>query len=371
MKDFNEINFRFDNFEIESFLSENDFIDDTHEISSTIVSSSEDLSKIKINKYQGLDNFFKKMMDEEKKKNEIAKIEKKSPPPNWKQKLFPDAFPNFLNIFRENPKNIIENKSPNENKDLNNHNNTNSSSENIISGMNMNESKTQTQKAEQVKNRRQFNKLFPLRKIKRSESLKNMKTFIHEENFETPRNIFRSRLTMFKPPVVNRFSNICDNSFENEKPKKLQRKLSFKNLDQKETISFLENLKTNIESPNKQILENIKKKLEMELKENDDKKSEIESGKVDAVWGVCWEQKVLEFREKSDFGHFPSYQIKNIIIKGGDDLRQELIAMQMIIKFKQIFDDAELKLFLRPYDIMVTSPNSGILGEIFPYEEIL
>lgn len=367
MKDFNEFNFRFDNFEIESFLSENDFIDDTHEISSTIVSSSEDLSKIKINKYQGLDNFFKKMMDEEKKKNEIAKIEKMPPPPNWKKKLFPDAFPNFLNIFRENPKNIIESKPQNENKNVDNQNNTNILSENMTLGIIMNESQINTHKAEQVKNRRQFNKLFPIKKIKRAESLKNIKIFSNEENFETPRNIFRSRLTMFKPPVANRFSNICDNSFENEKPKKLQRKLSFKNLDQKETITFLENLKnSNIESPNKLILENIKKKLEMELKEKEEKESEMEfTGKIDAVWGVSWDKKVLEFREKSDFGHFPSYQIKNIIIKGGDDLRQELIAMQMIIKFKQIFDDADLKLFLRPYDIMVTSPNSGILGKIF------
>lgn len=51
-----------------------------------------------------------------------------------------------------------------------------------------------------------------------------------------------------------------------------------------------------------------------------------------------------------------------MIIKGGDDLRQEIICMQLIIKFKEIFQQENLQLYLRPYEIIVTSPNSGILG---------
>ena len=51
-----------------------------------------------------------------------------------------------------------------------------------------------------------------------------------------------------------------------------------------------------------------------------------------------------------------------MIIKGGDDLRQEIICMQLIIKFKEIFQEEDLQLYLRPYEIIVTSPNSGILG---------
>jgi phosphatidylinositol kinase/protein kinase (PI-3 family) len=51
-----------------------------------------------------------------------------------------------------------------------------------------------------------------------------------------------------------------------------------------------------------------------------------------------------------------------MIIKGGDDLRQEILCMQLILKFKEIFDKENLQLYLRPYEIIVTSPNSGILG---------
>jgi len=51
-----------------------------------------------------------------------------------------------------------------------------------------------------------------------------------------------------------------------------------------------------------------------------------------------------------------------MIVKGGDDLRQEVLATQLISKFYSLFQQANLELYLRPYDIIVTSPNSGFLG---------
>ena len=50
-----------------------------------------------------------------------------------------------------------------------------------------------------------------------------------------------------------------------------------------------------------------------------------------------------------------------MIIKGGDDLRQELIAMQIIYKMNDIFIKAGTPLRLRPYEILVTSASSGII----------
>lgn len=49
------------------------------------------------------------------------------------------------------------------------------------------------------------------------------------------------------------------------------------------------------------------------------------------------------------------------MVKGGDDLRQELLAMQLIQKFDAIFKNARLNIYLKPYEIIVTSENSGIL----------
>lgn len=49
------------------------------------------------------------------------------------------------------------------------------------------------------------------------------------------------------------------------------------------------------------------------------------------------------------------------MVKGGDDLRQELMAMQVIQKLESIFKASGLNLFLKPYEIIVTSENSGLL----------
>ncbi|KYK62521.1 phosphatidylinositol 3- and 4-kinase, partial [Toxoplasma gondii TgCatPRC2] len=50
-----------------------------------------------------------------------------------------------------------------------------------------------------------------------------------------------------------------------------------------------------------------------------------------------------------------------VLVKGGDDLRQELLASQLVRQFKAIFDEARLPLWLRPYEILVTGSNSGVM----------
>lgn len=49
-------------------------------------------------------------------------------------------------------------------------------------------------------------------------------------------------------------------------------------------------------------------------------------------------------RQNSNYSHFPSYRVRPILIKGGDDLRQEIIAIQIMEQFVKIFDYAKLKL---------------------------
>lgn len=78
-------------------------------------------------------------------------------------------------------------------------------------------------------------------------------------------------------------------------------------------------------------------------------------------WDTLWEHKHEDIVKKSPYSHFPSYQIRNIIIKGGDDLRQEIIAMQLIKKFRDIFVTEGTSLFVHPYEIIVTGHDSGVL----------
>ena len=57
-----------------------------------------------------------------------------------------------------------------------------------------------------------------------------------------------------------------------------------------------------------------------------------------------------------------SYKLRPVIVKGGDDLRQEVLAMQLIRKLNEIFINEKVMAYLRPYEVIVTSSNSGIIG---------
>ena len=79
-------------------------------------------------------------------------------------------------------------------------------------------------------------------------------------------------------------------------------------------------------------------------------------------WDELWENKKVLIRQQSAFGHYQSYKLRCIIVKANDDLRQELIAMQVMMKFQDIWKEAGLSLKVRTYDILVTSEDSGIIG---------
>ncbi len=74
-----------------------------------------------------------------------------------------------------------------------------------------------------------------------------------------------------------------------------------------------------------------------------------------------WKQLTRDTRSHSKFGRFDSYKLMGVIVKGNDDLRQEQLAIQLISRLKDLFDEAKTSLYLRPYDIFVTGSNSGII----------
>ena len=53
------------------------------------------------------------------------------------------------------------------------------------------------------------------------------------------------------------------------------------------------------------------------------------------------------------------------IFKVGDDVRQDMLAIQFIEFCKNVFDDQELDVFLFPYNVIATHPNEGII-EVVP-----
>ena len=83
------------------------------------------------------------------------------------------------------------------------------------------------------------------------------------------------------------------------------------------------------------------------------------------LFGETIEQQTLRLRKISPFGHLSSYKLFNLIIKSGEDLRQEQFATQLINEFLQIFKFEKVKCWLQPYEIIATGTNVGIV-EVVP-----
>ena len=47
-----------------------------------------------------------------------------------------------------------------------------------------------------------------------------------------------------------------------------------------------------------------------------------------------WEEKVSRIQETSPYGHLPNWKLMSVIVKVGDDLRQELLVYQLLKKLK-------------------------------------
>ncbi|XP_010423009.1 PREDICTED: phosphatidylinositol 4-kinase beta 2 [Camelina sativa] len=84
----------------------------------------------------------------------------------------------------------------------------------------------------------------------------------------------------------------------------------------------------------------------------------------DALSGEFWEGKRLRIRKDSLFGNLPGWDLRSIIVKSGDDCRQEHLAVQLISHFFDIFQEAGLPLWLRPYEVLVTSSYTALIETI-------
>jgi phosphatidylinositol 4-kinase len=77
-----------------------------------------------------------------------------------------------------------------------------------------------------------------------------------------------------------------------------------------------------------------------------------------------WQSREERIRKASPHASLPGWRIDSVIVKSGDDLRQEQLAMQLITTFHQIFQEAELNLWLKPYYVVATSSNTGLIQAI-------
>jgi len=79
------------------------------------------------------------------------------------------------------------------------------------------------------------------------------------------------------------------------------------------------------------------------------------------IWGEPWQDRVERIRKVSPFRHYKSWGMSAVLVKGGDDLRQELLASQVVMTFSYIFQNANLPLWLKETEVLVTSSSSGLI----------
>lgn len=66
-------------------------------------------------------------------------------------------------------------------------------------------------------------------------------------------------------------------------------------------------------------------------------------------------------KAKSVFRELNSWKLIHLIVKTGDNLKQEQFALQLIYQFDYIFKLESLPLLLTPYEALSMSPDCGII----------
>ena len=72
-------------------------------------------------------------------------------------------------------------------------------------------------------------------------------------------------------------------------------------------------------------------------------------------------EQEARIKKNSPFSGLKTWKLLRVIVKTNDDLRQEAFAMQLISQCDQIFRKAKLPLWLKPYEIIATGPNCGLI----------
>ncbi|KAI4895295.1 hypothetical protein NFI96_011135, partial [Prochilodus magdalenae] len=73
---------------------------------------------------------------------------------------------------------------------------------------------------------------------------------------------------------------------------------------------------------------------------------------------------IRRIREASPYGHLPNWRLLSVIVKCGDDLRQELLAFQVLKQLQSIWEQERVPLWIKPYKILVISSDSGMIEPV-------
>ncbi|KAF4661521.1 Phosphatidylinositol 4-kinase beta [Perkinsus chesapeaki] len=80
-----------------------------------------------------------------------------------------------------------------------------------------------------------------------------------------------------------------------------------------------------------------------------------------SIWGEPFSVKKERLRRQSVYGNLRSWNCIEIMVKGGDDVRQEVLAGQLVRILQNIFKEAQLPLWLKPYETVAVDSESGLM----------
>lgn len=80
-----------------------------------------------------------------------------------------------------------------------------------------------------------------------------------------------------------------------------------------------------------------------------------------SYFGTEWKTERLKIEATSLYKDYPSYRIQSFMVKSGDDLRQEHMAMQLIAMVRDICLKENVKIWLRPYAVVPFDRESGLI----------
>uniref|UniRef100_A0AC35TWP0 PI3K/PI4K domain-containing protein n=1 Tax=Rhabditophanes sp. KR3021 TaxID=114890 RepID=A0AC35TWP0_9BILA len=83
-----------------------------------------------------------------------------------------------------------------------------------------------------------------------------------------------------------------------------------------------------------------------------------------SIFSESWSHIYSKIKAISTYSFLPNWTVLPVIVKTGDDLRQELIAYQILTLFEEIWTDERVPLYLNPYKITVLSQDAGLIEPI-------
>ncbi|CAG9794948.1 unnamed protein product [Diatraea saccharalis] len=77
-----------------------------------------------------------------------------------------------------------------------------------------------------------------------------------------------------------------------------------------------------------------------------------------------WESKLRRMRESSPYGGLSGWRLLGCIVKVGDDLRQELLAAQLLRRLQAVWAAERVPLHLHPYEILCLDRECGLIQPV-------